>query len=127
MLQKKDKFCHHEVINKVTIDNLISYGDVEMVKEAMEEFVIATTGQLKDCDNAFIKRDYTGIRDHMHAIKGNASTLGIDRVAAYALSIEENLKANKIKGLKSDLTALKLLFKEFNNLYQPIINEYDGK
>ena len=58
----------------------------------------------------------------LHTIKGNASTLGVDRVASYAALIEKELKQNDVTNFERHFEGLKNDFKEFELNYRKLLN-----
>jgi HPt (histidine-containing phosphotransfer) domain-containing protein len=58
----------------------------------------------------------------LHTLKGNAGTLGIERIAYQAKLAEQKLKNNLYTAITSDLDHLQKLFTEFQNNYKRFIN-----
>jgi len=65
--------------------------------------------------------DYEVIRRHLHTLKGNAGTLGVEKLSKLAEFIEKNIKNDKHKNLEEDLNLLNLTFEEFKNMFNQIL------
>ncbi len=61
---------------------------------------------------------------NLHTLKGNAGTLGIEKVTNLTIDIEAKLKEEKsiYKELADDLNKLKLNFEEFKSHYPTFLN-----
>lgn len=122
-LQKQDPTYEQKekVINEDVISQLRKYGGDEMVKKVFADFENETKEQLELCIVSLKNKNFENIRSHLHTLKGNAGTLGIEKVAKYAEYIEANLKKNNLETLEQDLNFLKLTFSEFQNSYVKIL------
>ncbi|MFW5761157.1 MAG: PAS domain S-box protein [Cyclobacteriaceae bacterium] len=112
-----------KIVNEEVIDQLMKYGSDDMVIKVFDDFEIETKEQLEISIAALLKKDYENIRSQLHTLKGNAGTLGVEKVAKYAEYIEANLKKSNFETLEQDLKFLKLTFAEFQNNYKEIINQ----
>jgi len=110
-----------KVINEEVIAQLESYGGSEMVKKVLEDFETETIEQLELCRESLKTKEYENIRKALHTMKGNAGTLGIEKVAKYAEYIESNLKKDNFETLEQDLNFLNLTFAEFQNIFNKTI------
>jgi PAS domain S-box-containing protein len=106
-----------KVINEEIIDQLKKYGGDDMVKKVFADFDSETQEQLEMCKVSLKTNNYEAIRSALHTLKGNAGTLGVEKVAKYAEYIEINLKKNNFETLEQDLNFLQLTFAEFQNNY----------
>jgi len=104
-----------QIINDKVLDQLRKYGGEEMVKSALSDYEKETFELLENCDKSLQSKDYKDILSILHTIKGNSGTLGIERVAKLAASIEARLKENQINELEKSLDDLKQNFKDFQN------------
>ncbi len=109
------------IINQNTLNQLFKYGGTELIKSVLEEFNQETNEQMEKSVKFLTKKDYEGIRLELHTLKGNAGTLGIERVANKATSIEKKLKEHNFTGIKKDLEQLREAYKEFQDNYQKIL------
>lgn len=110
-----------KVINEEVINQLRKYGGDEMVKKVFADFESEAREQLEICNVSLKNNAYETIRSNLHTLKGNAGTLGVEKVARYAEYIEANLKKDNFETLEQDLNFLKLTFSEFQNSYNKII------
>ncbi|MEQ9443090.1 MAG: ATP-binding protein, partial [Cyclobacteriaceae bacterium] len=106
-----------EVINWEILQSLEKYGGKELVLETLQEFELEAKELLSDTAAAMKKNDYPQILSKLHTLKGNAGTLGLERIAHYAKLIEGNLKEQKTIHLNRDFKILKTEFSEFRNTY----------
>ena len=119
--QENGSFQKGKVINEEVLDQLRKYGGEEMVASALTDFEEETSRMLDSCEASLTRGDYKDILGNLHTIKGNAGTLGVDKVAIRARKIESNLKKAPYDGLKKDLNILKLEFIKFQDHIHNII------
>jgi PAS domain S-box-containing protein len=110
------------IINPEVIQKLKKYGDDALVESVLKDFQNETRIQLKECTVSAKNNDYKEILDKLHTIKGNAGTLGIEKMAFQAKSIESNLHKNYYITLDEDLDRLSLTFTEFEKEMTSIIH-----
>ncbi len=103
------------IINQNTLSNLSRHGGKEMLRPLLEDFDRETQAQLVNCFEALRNDDYEGVWLELHTIKGSAGTLGIERVAKFAESIEMELKKSQPADLQKKLELLNETFKEFQS------------
>jgi len=111
-----------KVINEDIIGQLKKYGGDDMIKKVYSDFESESIEQLDLCKISFKNKNYQNILSNLHTLKGNAGTLGVEKVAKYAEYIESNLKKENYETLEQDLDFLNLTFAEFQNSYNKIIN-----
>lgn len=111
-----------KVINQEVINQLKQFGGEEMVKSVLEDFEVESEAQIESFNTSLKNKDYKNILSKLHTLKGNAGTLGIDRVAKLSASIEAKLKKGSYDTLGDDLMELRLTFVEFRENYSNIIN-----
>lgn len=116
-LQKTEKNIP-QVINQHTIAQLKKYGGTELVLQSLDEFLNDTETILKKSERALQKQNWKEMKNHLHTLKGNAGTLGVDAVAQWATQIEQNLKSEIIENIASDFIILKKNFQEFKDYYK---------
>ncbi len=104
-----------EIIDQQVVDQLRKYGGEEMVNSALTDFEAETQTLLKQCEVSLSQGDYKVILTNLHTIKGNAGTLGLQKIAYFAQLIESNLKKAPYDGLQRDLKALNSNFVEFQD------------
>lgn len=111
-----------KVISQDILDQLKKYGGVEMVKNTLADFEQEAKEQLKDIFAAYKEKKYQDILSKLHTLKGNAGTLGIEKISALAARIESNLKESNDDNLEKELKSLKTAFKEFQKEYTNFLN-----
>lgn len=111
-----------KVINREILDQLRKYGGLEMIKNSLTDFEKESKDQINSLLPALKEKDYKDILSKLHTLKGNAGTLGIDKIAKLAAAIESSLKQDNYINLKSDFQLLKKAFKEFQKEYTNILN-----
>ncbi len=108
------------VINQNTLNQLAKFGGQELIKETLHDFEIESEEILQKSIQYFNDSNFEKLRGELHTLKGNAGTLGVEKVSKQASFIEKNLKENKFGGLNKHLEVLRLFLKEFkessNNL-----------
>jgi PAS domain S-box-containing protein len=118
---KKD---NPEIINLEVIQQLQKFGGPEMVFNTLKEFETEVLDQLKDCSKALKQQEYDLINKHLHTIKGSAGTIGVERVANLAESLENALKNGDYSEIKQGLKELNTTFAEFRDNFTNIISHY---
>lgn len=106
-----------KVIDQDVLKKLAHYGGEAMVREAMKDFYEDTEKQIKECFVSLSEQNHKRILEILHAIKGNAGTLGIKKMARSAQQIEEHLKKGYIGRLEEELQNLEHFFQEFKTQY----------
>lgn len=109
------------IINQNTLNQLHKYGGKELIRSVLEEFKAETVQLLKQSALCIEEEDYECIKSQMHTLKGNAGTLGIEKLSTQAAVVEKKIKENKFGKLKYELEKLKKIFNEFNENYKNII------
>ncbi len=114
---------HHglQVINMEIVEQLKKYGGDEMVESSFNDFEAEATEQIDACIESAKNKDYNKILSNLHTLKGNAGTLGIEKVAEWARLTEHKLKNNNLADLPADLGHLQRELYEFQNSYRKLI------
>jgi len=116
-----DEDEHGEILNMDTVNQLIDLGGEDMVNQVFDDFLEETTEQIESSLEAVSKNDYEEIRKHLHTLKGNAGTLGVEKLSKVAEMIERNIKNEIFKNLEEDLKLLNLTFEEFKEKFNQIL------
>ena len=111
--QEKEINTTHHTINEDTLNLLIKYAGEEAVAEALREFNEECEMQIKSCSELFPDKKFKEILDILHTLKGNASTLGIEKLAFKAESMESNIKEQKYCNFERDLDILVTLYESY--------------
>lgn len=124
-VEKKEIEANHLTINKNTLDLLIKYAGEDAVQEALAEFDEECRAQIKGC------RDSTSTEkeklDMLHTLKGNAGTLGIEKIASCAEKMESDLKEQKYCNFERDLDVLTALHQDFLEELKGLIKNLNSK
>ena len=112
------------IINLDIIQQLQKFGGPEMVFNTLKEFEEEVLQQLKDCAGALNRDEHEVIKKHLHTIKGSAGTIGVERVAYLAESLESTLKNGDYSKIKQGLNELNATFAEFRDNFTNIISHY---
>ena len=109
------------VINQNTLNQLFKYGGTELIQSVLHDFNEETRAQLKDSLKWLKTTEMEELERAMHTLKGNAGTLGIEKVSKVAEKIEKKIKANNFDNISDDLACLEETFHEFQENYQNLI------
>ncbi len=110
------------VIDQAVLGKLEKYGGKELVVESLRDFEQEAQELLEKTEAACETQDYETIQRGLHTLKGNASTLGVQRLAQQAAHVESQLKQKKYDELSEDLLLLSTLFLEFRRTFHTIYN-----
>ena len=111
-----------KVVNSEVVDKLRKYGNEDFIKSVFRDFMDEAQAQIKLCVDSVKNDDYKKILDNLHTLKGNAGTLGIEKVAHMASFIEAKLRNQDHTNLDKDLKILGATILEFENQFTDIIN-----
>ncbi|MBC6400989.1 MAG: PAS domain S-box protein [Ekhidna sp.] len=113
------------VINQNTLNQLAKFSGQEFIETTLKEFEDEAQLSIENGIKFFNEANYEGLRGELHTLKGNAGTLGIEKVFKQAAAIEKRLKTNNFEDLEVNLKKLRNLFDEFReeNKNILIINE----
>ena len=112
------------IINVEIVEQLKKYGGEEMVLNVFSDFENETTEQINSCILSLNDGNYENILINLHTLKGNAGTLGIEKVSNRTIDIEARLKKEEriYEDLEDELNELKQNFEEFKNYYPTFLN-----
>lgn len=109
------------IINFDVLDQLRKHVGDDILNETLREFDQEAHALLNDCLTAAASHNIAAILSALHTLKGNSSTLGIERVAMLAKSVESDLKQEKTTMLDQDLQVLTEAIKEFSESYVQLL------
>jgi PAS domain S-box-containing protein len=109
------------IINQNTLNQLHKYGGKELIVSVLEDFKKEAIEQVNESLHAIKSEDYNAINRLMHTLKGNAGTLGIEKVSKQADTIEKKIKENKFSKIARELNKLTTALDEFIDSYKNII------
>ena len=113
------------IVNMEVIGQLGKYGGNDLIIMTLDEFAQESSEFLDDIEAAVKTNDYKDILGKLHTLKGNAGTLGVDRVAEAARTTEAKLKPVPEAGypeLPQDVKWLREKHEEFKNNYLSFLN-----
>ena len=108
-------------INQNTLNQLAKFGGQELIEATLLEFEEEAKELVENTENFLKKKEYEKMRGELHTLKGNAGTLGVEKLSKQAADIEKRLKENKFEGLESKVKNLKALFQEFKESSQNLL------
>ncbi len=110
------------IIDETVLNKLAKYGGKELVTASLRDFEEEAHELVREVDQAYQKQDYAAVQRSLHTLKGNAGTLGIQRVAELAANAEKKLKQKKYAELSEDLLLLRDSFLEFQQTFHATYN-----
>jgi response regulator RpfG family c-di-GMP phosphodiesterase len=113
------------IINLDVVQQLKKYGGEEMVMNVFSDFEYESREQIDSCILSLNDGNYENILINLHTLKGNAGTLGIEKVSNLTIEIEARVKKEKkiYKELADELNMLKRHFEEFKKYYPTFLNK----
>lgn len=112
-----------QVVNYEVLKELEKFGGESLIYDSLSDFEEEAGELIESCLQSLKIKDFDNILSKLHTLKGNASTLGVEKVAHYARHIEATLKEGTHATLAQDLLSLKRTFLEFqkhlNNTLNP--------
>ncbi|MDW3194419.1 MAG: PAS domain S-box protein [Cytophagales bacterium] len=109
------------VINQNTLNHLHKYGGTELIQSVLEEFDEEAGEQVTNAPIWLASKDIESLRTALHTLKGNAGTLGIEKLSRIAEYIEKKIKENNFDHLEKDLDDLNQSFLEFQDSYRNLL------
>lgn len=82
-----------QIINMATLETLRSYLGTDQLHQSLADFEAETLEQLEMVREALKKPDLQGLEAAAHSIKGNALTLGIEKVGYFAREVEQGARS----------------------------------
>ncbi|MEP0986523.1 PAS domain S-box protein [Ekhidna sp.] len=109
------------VINQNTLNQLAKFGGQELIESTLMDFEEEAKLLVTNTEKFLVNKDYEKMKGELHTLKGNAGTLGVEKLSKQAAFIEKRLKENKFEGLASEVQVLKDLFNEFKESSQNLL------
>ncbi|MEP1096453.1 MAG: PAS domain S-box protein [Cyclobacteriaceae bacterium] len=109
------------VINQNTLNQLAKFGGQELIETTLVDFEEEAEILVKNVQKFLKEKDYVAMRGELHTLKGNAGTLGIEKLSNQAADIEKLLKADKFENLKEEVSHLVAHFEEFKESSQNML------
>jgi PAS domain S-box-containing protein len=121
-LSTEDVVCSEKIIDFTILGELEKYGGKELIAETLEDFRQEADQLINSCIASFKVRNYDDILVKLHTLKGNASTLGINRLATLVKDTESVLKRDERSGLENQLEKIHNSFHEFEHEFTKFLN-----
>ncbi|MCA6073712.1 Hpt domain-containing protein [Fulvivirga sedimenti] len=102
------------ILNMDILESLSNLGSTEMVVNGLNRFIKNTTLQLNECRSLHMRGEYEQIRFIMHAMKGNAATLGGEQITRLCGFMEEELKSENYSNFEDKLNLAYTLLASFS-------------
>ncbi|UII23551.1 PAS domain-containing sensor histidine kinase [Fulvivirga ligni] len=109
-------------IDMATLETLRKYAGTEVLNETLKEFEKESKKQLIDIARSFKNKDFDVTLNILHALKGNASTLGVEKMAQQAELMEDRLKTKEYYNFEEGLSTLRVLYQSFLNEVENLMN-----
>jgi PAS domain S-box-containing protein len=109
------------IVNMQTLEQLRKYGGAELILDSLMEFEADSQRLIDNAVVAFETQDIKTLLGELHTLKGNAGTLGVEKVAEQAKITEQKLKNNPKQNVQADLILLQSYFKEFKEKYHGLV------
>jgi len=124
--EKQDEIKQHITsINLDVLGKLEKYGGKETVKLALNEFDQECKRQLDDCQKAWGEKNIKEVLNILHTLKGNAGTLGVEKMASQAELLETELKKEKYSIFEKRISKLKDYYNSFKTDLTTLFNQKD--
>ena len=109
------------VINQNTLNQLAKFGGQELIEATLLEFEQEAEELVTNTEKYLIKKAFEKMQGELHTLKGNAGTLGVEKLSKQAAYVEKQLKENKFEELDQGVQHLKVLFHEFKESSQNLL------
>lgn len=118
VLKSKSSTEDKKVINQKTIQGLIKYGGKDLVLESLGEYNNECQRQIEECKSLKTSKNFDEILVILHTLKGNAGTLGVEKMAFWSEFMEGEIKMKNYHIFDSNLNKLIALHEEFKSELQ---------
>ncbi|MCP4458480.1 MAG: PAS domain S-box protein [Cytophagales bacterium] len=111
------------VLNQNTLNQLRKFGGMELIESVLTEFDVEASTQIANADPLIKVKQFEEFRRDMHTLKGNAGTLGAEKLADIATIIEKRLKENNFEALDKFVKQLRTGLNQFKETYKNILKD----
>lgn len=108
------------VINGNVLNSLKKYGGDELIRESLKQYDKECKKQLDQCFLLESSGDFEEILVILHTLKGNAGTLGIEKMSYCAEYMENEVKKKNYNNFNTNLKELASLHQEFRIAIQKL-------
>ncbi|MFT6868430.1 MAG: PAS domain S-box-containing protein [Cyclobacteriaceae bacterium] len=109
-------------INQNTLNQLYKYGRKELIESVLYDFNKETDMQVSNIKKFLNNKEYEDLGKELHTLKGNAGTLGIEKLSKSATNMEKSIKENKFESLHDQFNNLLINLSEFKESYDNFIS-----
>ncbi len=109
------------IINQNTLNHLHKYGGEELIKSVLSDFEKEASTQVANIVKWNKLGKYDLMLKELHTLKGNAGTLGIERLCAKSRDLEKKLKENDFQNLNKEVKLISKSFADFKYNYKSFI------
>lgn len=109
------------IINQNTLNQLAKYGGMELIESTLIDFEKEAEELVSNIVSFQQNELHDAMRRELHTLKGNAGTLGIEKLSKQAAIIEKKLKEHKFDSLEEDVKRLTDYFSEFKESSQNLL------
>jgi PAS domain S-box-containing protein len=109
------------IVNRETADQLRKYGGDDIILATYGEFEEEVIQMIIECDQALARQDFGEIKSILHTLKGNAGTLGVERLAEQVRRAEARLKEQDHSQIADDLALIKVYFAQYQENYASVL------
>ncbi|MFY0598031.1 MAG: PAS domain S-box protein [Cyclobacteriaceae bacterium] len=105
------------IINQNTLNHLYKYGGKELIESVLNDFNQEANEQVGNLEILLSSKQFEGLKKELHTLKGNAGTLGIEKLSKSAECMEKSLKEDKFDDLQEQFENLVENLSEFKESY----------
>jgi len=109
------------IITPEVIAQMTKYGGRQMIEESYVEFEQESHQLLKALAIHISEKQFDVAKSILHTLKGNAGTLGIEKLYTATARFEAALKQNQLQNVEDEFATLVDLFTEFQQHYRSIL------
>ena len=106
------------VFDREVVNQLRELGGVEMVVSVFEDFEGEAAQQLADAQAAYQRADHAAVESNLHTLKGNAGTLGVERLHQAVKSLEARTKVGDFSTFETEMPLVVREFATFREQYK---------
>ncbi len=111
----------NDLYDFAVINQLAELAGKDMVEQVFAEFEQEAIEQIKLAKEFFESQDFQGVESNLHTLKGNAGTLGIDRLHEVVKTLELKTKVGNFSTFTSEFPPIEEEFKHFQETYQRVL------
>jgi len=122
-VDRKSTIAEQLIINQNTLNQLRKFGGMELIESVLTEFEQEASEILMRALALLSTKNYEELKKEIHTLKGNAGTIGAERLADLAAKVEKKLKQDNFEGLTENLQQLSFNLHLFKKSYKNILKD----